>query len=272
MPAPRRNKQSQPASAPYLSRPPSQAPPPPANPTARRLLEDDIIAFVDPKYGGLVNLASFQLDFLENRAILDAIRNWGIAPQVAIANAAARSEGKGNVKGPLGHPSEIGAALPAVKTPLVLLSKRPLSPGSSFSGPSVAAALVYNSDDSSMAIEYKNATTSRPASPEDEEQLDSNKSTKAIVETINNAVGLFELLSSSKWKSSIISAFPTIMDNDIDIIHSLFTEKIPILRRILPPAVVVPASAVDALAPRVILRDAQPPAESSKAKPPKKKV
>ncbi|EKM74132.1 hypothetical protein AGABI1DRAFT_133600 [Agaricus bisporus var. burnettii JB137-S8] len=184
----------------------------------------------------------------------------------------------------LGHPSKIGAALPAPTPPIpspphalsplasVLSSKRPLLPGSSFSGPSVAAALVYNSDDSSMAIEYKDATTPRPASPEDEEQLDSKESTKAIVETINNAVGLFELLSSSKWKSSIISAFPTIMDNDIDIIHSLFTEKIPILRCILPPAVVVPASAVDAPAPCVILRDAQPPAESSKAKPPKKKV
>ncbi|KAF7770976.1 hypothetical protein Agabi119p4_6950 [Agaricus bisporus var. burnettii] len=44
----------------------------------------------NPKYGGLITLASIQLDSHENRAILDAVRNRGIAPQVAIANAAAR--------------------------------------------------------------------------------------------------------------------------------------------------------------------------------------
>ncbi|KAF7770979.1 hypothetical protein Agabi119p4_6953 [Agaricus bisporus var. burnettii] len=94
MPAQRRKQQSAPAPTPHPSRPPSQAPSPPANPTARRLVEDDIVAFVDPKYGGLITLASIQLDSHENRAILDAVRNRGIAPQVAISNAAARAESK----------------------------------------------------------------------------------------------------------------------------------------------------------------------------------
>ncbi|KAF7785158.1 hypothetical protein Agabi119p4_1323 [Agaricus bisporus var. burnettii] len=294
-----RKKQSAPAPAPYLQHPPSQAPPPPTNPTAKRLsVEDAKYLTRTPS----IPLASFHIDPLENCAIIDAIRNRGIAPATAVANTKASALAKGKVKGPSGQSSGIGAAPPAVKTPprvptppprvltpvpvptcppspraplpsaLVLSSKCPISPGSSSSGPSVAAILVCNSEDSSMALDYKNVTTPRPASPEDEEQLDSKESTEAIVETINNAVGLFELLSSSKWKSSIISAFPTIMDNDIEIIQSLFTEKIPILRRILSPTVVAPASAVDAPATRVNPRDALPPAESSKAKPPKKKV
>ncbi|EKM74671.1 hypothetical protein AGABI1DRAFT_95455 [Agaricus bisporus var. burnettii JB137-S8] len=296
MPAPRK-KQSAPAPAPYLQHPPSQAPPPPANPTAKRLsVEDAKYLTRTPS----IPLASFHVDSLENCAIIDAIRNRGIAPATAVANAKAT---KGKVKGPSGQTSGIGAAPPAVKTPprvptppprvltpvlpvptrppspraplpsaSVLSSKRPILPGSSSPSPSVAAILVCDSEDSSMALDYKDVTTPRPASPEDEEQLDSKESTEAIVETINNAVGLFELLSSSKWKSYIISAFPTIMDNDIEIIHSLFAEKIPILRRILSPAVVAPASAVDAPATHVNPWDALPPAESSKAKPPKKKV
>ncbi|KAF7773605.1 hypothetical protein Agabi119p4_5772 [Agaricus bisporus var. burnettii] len=156
-----------------------------------------------PKYGGLVTFTAFQLDSHENRAILDAVRNRGIAPQVAIANAAARAESKGNVKGPSGQPTGIGAAPPAVKTPprvpspplcvptppplvptrppspprapspsaLVLSSKRPISPGSSSSGPSVAAVSVCDSEDSSMALDYEDTTTPGPASPADEEHL-----------------------------------------------------------------------------------------------------
>ncbi|KAF7768467.1 hypothetical protein Agabi119p4_7710 [Agaricus bisporus var. burnettii] len=302
---PRKAKQqSTPAPAPHPYRPPSQAPSPPANPNATRLTVSDIEVLLNPKYQGQITLPTFGYDSQENRAIMDAVRNRGIAPAVAIANAEASALAKGNVKGPSGQVSGIGAAPPAVKTPpsvppppprvptppppvptrhpspprapspsaSVLSSKRPISPGSSSSGPSVAAISVCGSDDSSMALDYEDATTPRPASPEDEEPLDSKESTEAIVEIINNAVGLFELLSSSKWKQSVISAFPAIMDNDIEIIHSLFMEKIPILRRILPPAVVAPASAVDAPATRVNPRDAQPPAESSKAKPPKKKV
>ncbi|KAF7773634.1 hypothetical protein Agabi119p4_5801 [Agaricus bisporus var. burnettii] len=303
MPAQRRKQQSAPAPTPHPSRPPSQAPSPPANPTARRLVEDDLLTFVDPKYGGLITLASIQLDSHENRAILDAVRNRGIAPQVAIANAAARAESKGNVKGPLGHPSEIGAALLAVKTPLgppppprvptppppvpthppspprapspsasVLSSKRPISPGSSSSGPSVAAVSVCDSEDSSMALDYEDATTPRPASPEDEEHLNSEESVEAVITLINSAVKIFEALSASDWKQGLIEAFPTIMDGDVNRIHSAFTKKITRLRAILPPAVEAPASAVDAPVTRVNPRDAPPPAESAKAKPPKKKV
>ncbi|KAF7761135.1 hypothetical protein Agabi119p4_10544 [Agaricus bisporus var. burnettii] len=298
------SKPSQPASAPYPSRPPSQAPSPPADPTARRLREDDIVALLDPKYGGLVTLAAFHLDSQENRAILDAVRNRGIAPQVAISNAAAHSEGKGNVKGPSGQSTGIGAAPPAVKTPprvpsppprvptpsppvptrppspprapspsaSVLSSKRPIWPGSSSSGPSVAAVSVCDSEDSSMALDYEDVTTPRPASPVDEEQLDSEESVEAVITLMNSAVEIFEALSASDWKQGIIEAFPTIMDGDINRIHSVFTTKIARLRRILSPTVAAPASAVDAPAPRVIPRDAPPPADSSKNKPPKKKV
>ncbi|KAF7771003.1 hypothetical protein Agabi119p4_6977 [Agaricus bisporus var. burnettii] len=277
MPAPRRNKQSQPASTPYPPRPPSQAPPPPANPTARRLVEDDLLTFVDPK---------------------------GIAPQVAIANAAARAESKGNVKGPSGQPTGIGAAPPAVKTPprapsppprvptpplpvptrppspprapspsaSVLSSKRPISPGSSSSGPSVAAVSVCDSEDSSMALDYEDATTPRPASPADEEHLDSKESKEAIINSIRTALGFFEAFATSDWKTIILDVFPTLMDNDLDDVHKYFHRKVPEFQSLLPPAVEVPASAVDAPAPRVNPRDAQPPAESSKTKPPKKKV
>ncbi|EKM74434.1 hypothetical protein AGABI1DRAFT_133267 [Agaricus bisporus var. burnettii JB137-S8] len=304
MPAQRRKQQSAPAPTPHPSRPPSQAPPPPANPTACCLVEDDLLTFVDPKYGGLITLASIQFDSHENRAILDAVRNRGIAPQVAIANAAARAESKGNVKGPSGHSTGIGAAPPAVKTPprvptppprvptppppvptrppspprapspsaSVLSSKRPISPGSSSSGPSVAAVSVCDSEDSSMALDYEDATTPRPASPADEEHLDSEESVEAVITLMNSAVEIFEALSASDWRTGIIEAFPTIMDGDIDRIRSVFTKKVARLQRILSPAVEAPASAVDAPATRVIPRDAQPPAESAKAKPPKKKV
>ncbi|KAF7761153.1 hypothetical protein Agabi119p4_10562 [Agaricus bisporus var. burnettii] len=62
------------------------------------------------------------------------------------------------------------------------------------------------------------------------------------------------------------------MDDDLNAVHKYFNRKVPEFRSLLPPAVVAPAPAVEAPAPRVIPRDAQPPAESSKAKPPKKKV
>ncbi|KAF7762583.1 hypothetical protein Agabi119p4_9176 [Agaricus bisporus var. burnettii] len=304
MPAPRRNKQPQPASAPYPPRPPSQAPPPPANPTARRLVEDDIVAFVDPKYGGLVTLAALQLDSHENRAILDAVRNRGIAPQVAISNAEASALAKGKVKGPSGQPTGIGAAPPAVKTPprvptpplrvptppppvptrppspprapspsaSVLSSKRPISPGSSSSGPSVAAVSVCGSEDSSMVIKYDDATTPHPTSPADEEHLDSMEAVKYITELVSDSVGLFKVLSSPNWKAELLEAFPALMDNDLNDIHSAYEEMAPSLRNSLFPAVEAPASAVDAPAPHVIPRDALPPAVSAKSKPPKKKV
>ncbi|KAF7770968.1 hypothetical protein Agabi119p4_6942 [Agaricus bisporus var. burnettii] len=235
--------------------------------------------------------------------IMDAVHNRGIAPAVAIANAAARAESKGNVKGPSGQSTGIGAALPAVKTPprvptppprvptppppvptrpppscapspsaSVLFSKRPISPGSSSSGPSVAAVSVCDSDDSSMALDYEDATTPRPASPADEEQLDSEESVEAVITLMNSAVEIFEALFEPDWKKGLIEAFPTIMDGDINCIHSVFTKKIARLCHILSPAVEAPASAVDAPATCVNPRDAQPPADSSKSKPPKKKV
>ncbi|EKM78564.1 hypothetical protein AGABI1DRAFT_92831 [Agaricus bisporus var. burnettii JB137-S8] len=302
MPAQRRKQQSAPAPTPHPSRPPSQAPSPPANPNARRLVEDDLVAFVDPKYGGLVTLAAFQLDSHENRAILDAVRNRGIAPQVAIANAEASALAKGKVKGPSGQSSGIGAAPPAVNTPpsvppprvptpsppvpsrppspprtpspsvSVLSSKRPISPGSSSSGPSVAAVSVCDSDDSSMALDYEDTTTPRPASPADEEHLDSNESAEAVITLMNSAVEIFEALSASDWKQGLMEAFPTIMDDDIKHVHSVYTKKLAHLRSFFSPAVEAPASAVDAPATRVNPRDAPPQADSAKSKPPKKKV
>ncbi|KAF7759998.1 hypothetical protein Agabi119p4_11693 [Agaricus bisporus var. burnettii] len=116
---PRKAKQqSTLAPTPHPYRPLSQAPSPPANPNATRLTVGDIEVLLDPKYQGQITLPTFGYDSQENRAIMDAVRNRGIAPAVAIANAEASALAKGNVKGPLGHPSEIGAALPAVKTPL----------------------------------------------------------------------------------------------------------------------------------------------------------
>ncbi|EKM74438.1 hypothetical protein AGABI1DRAFT_133262, partial [Agaricus bisporus var. burnettii JB137-S8] len=247
-----------------------------------------------PEYAitGLMNLANWSLDSHENRAIMDAVRNRGIAPAVAIANAEASALAKGNVKGPSGQSSGIGAALPAVKTPprvptppprvpmppppvptrppspprtpspsaSVLSSKRPISPGSSSSGPSVAAVSVCGSDDSSMALDYEDTTTPRPASPADEEHLDSNESAEAVITLMNSAVDIFEALFEPDWKKGLIEAFPAIMDDDINRVRSVFTKKMSRLRSILSPAVEAPASAVDAPAPRVNPRDAQPPA------------
>ncbi|KAF7768491.1 hypothetical protein Agabi119p4_7734 [Agaricus bisporus var. burnettii] len=170
---------------------------------------------------------------------MDAVRNRDIAPVVAIANAEASALAKGKVKGPLGHPSEIGAALLAVKTPLgppsppprvptplppvptrppspphapspsalVLSSKRPISPGSSSSGPSVAAVSVCGSDDSSMALDYEDATTPRPASPADEEHLDSKESKEVILNAISTALGFFQAFATSEWKTTILNVF-----------------------------------------------------------------
>ncbi|KAF7761136.1 hypothetical protein Agabi119p4_10545 [Agaricus bisporus var. burnettii] len=305
MPA-QRKKQSAPAPTPHPSRPPSQAPSPPANPTAARLTVSDVETLLNPQYSitGMMTLANWSLDSHENRAIMDAIRNRGIAPAVVIANAEASALAKGNVKGPSGQPTGIGAALPAVKTPprvptpppcvptppppvptrpsspprapspsaSVLSSKRPISPGSSSSGPSVAAVSVCSSDDSSMALDYEAATTPRPASPADEEHLDSNESAEAVITLMNSATEIFEALLEPDWKKGLIEAFPTIMDDDINRVRSVFMKKMSRLRSILSPVVAAPASAVDAPAPRVIPRDAQPPADSAKSKPPKKKV
>ncbi|KAF7770983.1 hypothetical protein Agabi119p4_6957 [Agaricus bisporus var. burnettii] len=304
MPAQRRKQQSASAPTPHPSRPPSQAPSPPANPNARRLVEDDLLTFVDPKYGGLITLASIQLNSHENRAILDAVHNRGIAPQVAIANAAARAESKGNVKGPSGQPAGIGAAPPAVKTPprapsppprvstppppvptrppspprapspsaSVLSSKRPISPGSSSSGPSVAAVSVCDSDDSSMALDYE-AVTPRPGSPN--EPLDNAQIVENLHETIDNLFDVISLFSKSQWKEELLKDSPGLMDNKLEDIHNHFLHNMKhtahLVRPFLP-AVEAPASAVDAPAPRVIPRDAPPPADSSKSKPPKKKV
>ncbi|KAF7773638.1 hypothetical protein Agabi119p4_5805 [Agaricus bisporus var. burnettii] len=299
MPASRR-KQSAPAPTPHPSRPPSQAPSPPANPNARRLVEDDLVALVDPKYGGLVNLATFQLDSHENRAILDAVHNRGIAPQIAIANAAARSEGKGNVKGPSGHSTGIGAALPAVNTPpsvpptrepspapappipspprapspsaSVLSSKRPLSPGSSSSGHSVAVASVCNSEDSSMALDYE-AVTPRPGSPA--KPVDNKPIVRNLHETIDNTFDIIALFAKTNWREHLLKETPTLMDDDLIDLHKHFLHNMRVLApriRANLPAVEAPASAADAPAPHVIPRDTQPPADSAKSKPPKKKV
>ncbi|KAF7759996.1 hypothetical protein Agabi119p4_11691 [Agaricus bisporus var. burnettii] len=304
MPAQRRKQQSAPAPTPHPSRPPLQAPSPPANPNADRLSVSDIEVLLDPKYGGQIVLSTFGYDSQENRAIMDAVRNRGIAPAVAIANAEASALAKGKVKGPSGQPTGIGAAPPAVKTPpsvppppprvptppppvptrppspprapspsaSVLSSKRPISPGSSSSGPSVAAVSVCGSDDSSMALDYEDATTPRPASPADEEHLDSKESKEVIINAIRTALGFFEAFATKDWKTVILDVFPTLMDDDLNDVHKYFNRKAPEFRSLLPPAVEAPAPAADAPAPRVIPRDAQPPADSAKSKPPKKKV
>ncbi|KAF7761833.1 hypothetical protein Agabi119p4_9825 [Agaricus bisporus var. burnettii] len=303
MPA-QRKKQSAPAPTPHPSPPPLQAPSPPANPNADRLTVSDIEVLLDPKYGGQITLPTFGYDSQENRAIMDAVCNRGIAPAVAIANAEARAASKGNVKGPSGQVSGIGAAPPAVKTPptvphhpprvptppppvptrppspprapspsaSVLSSKRPISLGSSSSGPSVAAISVCGSDDSSMALDYEDATTPRPASPADEEHLDSKESKEVILNAISTALGFFQAFATPEWKTTILDVFPTLMDDDLNAVHKYFNRKVPEFRSLLPPAVVAPASAVDAPATRVNPRDAQPPADSSKVKPFKKKV
>ncbi|XP_006463058.1 hypothetical protein AGABI2DRAFT_119863 [Agaricus bisporus var. bisporus H97] len=288
-----RRKQSAPAPTPHPSCPPSQAPSPPVNPNATCLTVSNIGVLLDPKYQGQIVLSTFGYDSQENRAIMDAVRNRGIAPEVAIANAAARAESKGNVKGPSGQVSGIGAAPPAVNTPpsaptppprvptppspvptrppspphapspsaSVLSSKRPISPGSSSSGPSVAAISVCDSDDSSMALDYKDATTPRPASPEDEEHLDSKESKEVILNAISTALGFFQAFATSEWKTTILDVFPTLMDDDLNAVHKYFQRKVPEFCSLLPLAVEAPASAVDAPATRVNPRDALPPAE-----------
>ncbi|EKM73987.1 hypothetical protein AGABI1DRAFT_133773 [Agaricus bisporus var. burnettii JB137-S8] len=298
---PRKAKQSStPAPTPHPYRPPPQAPPPPANPNAARIVLGDLIPMLEHN----IPLTTFHLDSHENRAIVDAVRNRGIAPETAIANAAASALAKGNVKGPSGQPTGIGAAPPAVKTPprvptppprvpmppppvpsrppspprapspsaSVLSSKRPISPGSSSSGPSVAAISVCGSDDSSMALDYEDATTPRPASPADEEHLDSKESKEVIINAIRTALGFFEAFATKDWKTVILDVFPTLMDDDLNDVHKYFNRKAPEFRSLLPPAVEAPASAVDAPATRVNPRDAPPQADSAKSKPPKKKV
>ncbi|XP_006463076.1 hypothetical protein AGABI2DRAFT_119895 [Agaricus bisporus var. bisporus H97] len=305
MPA-QHKKQSAPAPTPHPSRPPSQAPSPPTNPTAARLTVSDVETLLNPQYSitGMMTLANWSLDSQENRAIMDAVHNRGIAPAVAIANAEASALAKGKVKGPSGQSPGIGAAPPAVNTPpsvppppprvptppppvpirppspprapspsaSVLSSKRPILPGSSSSGPSVAAVSVCGSDDSSMALNYEDATTPCPASPADEEHLDSKESKEVILNAISTALGFFQAFAKPDWKTIVLDVFPTLMDDNLNAVHKYFNRKVPEFRSLLPPAVEAPASAVDAPAPRVNLRDAQPPAESSKAKPPKKKV
>ncbi|XP_006462038.1 hypothetical protein AGABI2DRAFT_143745 [Agaricus bisporus var. bisporus H97] len=168
-----------------------------------------------------------------------------------------------------------GAALPAVKTPpsvphplvpaespsaplpspprapspsLLVLSKRSHMSGSLSSGPSVAAVLVCD-DDSSMDLKYESATP-HPSSPE---HLDSSEAVEYITELLDNSVGLMMALCSSDWKAKLLKGFPAIMDDDLNDIHTAFMKIIPSLRDSLPPA------------------DAQPPAESAKSKPLKKK-
>ncbi|KAF7759997.1 hypothetical protein Agabi119p4_11692 [Agaricus bisporus var. burnettii] len=116
-----------------------------------------------------------------------------------------------------------------------------------------------------MALDYEDATTPRPASPADEEHLDSKEAVNYIAELMSDSIGLFKALSSPNWKSKLLEGFPTLMDDDLNTIHSVFVESAPSLRDSLFPAVEAPA-------PRVNPRDAQPPADSSKTKPPKKKV
>ncbi|XP_006456638.1 hypothetical protein AGABI2DRAFT_122519 [Agaricus bisporus var. bisporus H97] len=284
MPAPRRKQQSQPASTPYLSRPLSQVPPPPANPTAKRLTVEDAKYLAETPS---IPLASFHVNSHEN---------W--------SNTEASALAKGNVKGPSGQVSGIGAAPPAVKTPprvptppprvptpptpvptcpsspprapspsaLVHSLKRPILPGSSSSGPSVAAVSVCGSDDSSIALDYEDATTPCPASPADEEHLDSKESKEVILNAISTALGFFQAFASPDWKTITLDVFPTLMDDDLNNIHKYFLRKVPEFRSLLPPAVEAPASAADTPAPHVIPWDAPPPADSAKSKPPKKKV
>ncbi|EKM74130.1 hypothetical protein AGABI1DRAFT_95854 [Agaricus bisporus var. burnettii JB137-S8] len=292
MPASRRNKSTT-APMPHPSCPPPQAPQPPANPNAVRLTVDDVETYL--KYDG-ISLADFNFDSHENHAIMDAVRNRGIAPATAIANAKASAEAKGKVKGPSGQTPGIAAALPAVKTapsappPRVPMSPPPvptrppssprtLSPSASVlskrsqrseslsSGPSVAAVSVCDSDDSSMALEYE-ATTPRPGSPN--EPMDNKESVDDCVENIDNSIDFLSILFQPEWRKYILQIYPSLMDNELDGIHSHFKEKLEELQSYIP-TVVAPAPAVEAPVPRVVPRNAPPQAESAKTKPPKKK-
>ncbi|XP_006454878.1 hypothetical protein AGABI2DRAFT_114623 [Agaricus bisporus var. bisporus H97] len=109
-----------------------------------------------------------------------------------------------------------------------------------------------------MALDYEDATTPRPASPADEEHLDSKESKEVILNAISTALGFFQAFATSEWKTTILDVFPTLMDDDLNAVHKYFQRKLPEFRSLLPPAVEAPASAVDAPATR--------------AKPPKKKV
>ncbi|EKM74426.1 hypothetical protein AGABI1DRAFT_133274, partial [Agaricus bisporus var. burnettii JB137-S8] len=287
------NKSSTPAPVPHPYRPPSQAPPPPAHPNAARLTVSDIETMLKPEYAitGLMNLANWSLDSQENRAILDAVRNRGITPAVAIANAEASALAKGNVKGPSGHSTGIGAAPPAVKTPpsvpptrepspapappipspprapspsaSVLSSKRPLSPGSSSSGHSVAVASVCDSEDSSMALDYE-AVTPRPGSPA--KPVDNKLIVKDLHETIDNTFDIIALFAKSNWREHLLKETPTLMDDELIDLHKHFLHNMRVLApriRANLPAVEAPASATNAPTPHVIPRDAQPPADSA---------
>ncbi|XP_006462336.1 hypothetical protein AGABI2DRAFT_119199 [Agaricus bisporus var. bisporus H97] len=287
---------------PHPSCPLSQAPSPPANPTAARLTVSDVETLLNPQYSitGMMTLANWSLDSQENRAIMDAVRNRGIAPAVAIANAEASAIAKGNVKGPSGHSTGIGAAPPAVNTlpsipptrepspapalpipspprapspsALVLSSKWPLSLGSSSSGHSVAVASVCDSEDSSMALDYE-AVTPRPGSPA--KPVDNKPIVRNLHETIDNTFDIIALFAKTNWKEHLLKETPTLMDDDLIDLHKHFLHNMRVLApriRANLPAVEAPASAADAPAPHVIPRDAQPPADSTKSKPPKKKV
>ncbi|EKM73981.1 hypothetical protein AGABI1DRAFT_95950, partial [Agaricus bisporus var. burnettii JB137-S8] len=166
----------------------------------------------------------------------------------------------------------IGAAPPAVKTPprpslpphvptpslpvptrppspprapspsaSVLSSKRPISPGSSSSGPSVAAVSVCGSEDSSMALDYE-AVTPRPGSPN--EPLDNAQIVENLHETIDNLFNVISLFSKSQWKEELLKDSPGLMDNELEDIHNHFLHNMKhtahLVRPFLP-AVEAPA-------------------------------
>ncbi|XP_006456102.1 hypothetical protein AGABI2DRAFT_146038 [Agaricus bisporus var. bisporus H97] len=243
-----RRKQSQPASAPHPSRPLSQAPPPPANLNSSRLPLNMVELY---QRNTTLTLSALNSYSLENRAIVDAVRNRGIATAVTIANAEARALAKGNVKGPSGQPPGIVAAPPAVKTTprapppssephnwadpppsppprapspaASVLSKRSQRLGSTSSGPSVAAVSVRNEDDSSMALDYE-AITPRPGSPN--EPVDNKQTVMDFMHTIDSLLDVLSLLAEADWRKDLLKDIPTLMDNELNDVYNHFKNGI----------------------------------------------
>ncbi|EKM73915.1 hypothetical protein AGABI1DRAFT_133878 [Agaricus bisporus var. burnettii JB137-S8] len=133
--------------------------------------------------------------------------------------------------------------------------------------PIAAAALLHCTCSAWFGV------TPRPGSPN--EPLDNAQIVENLHETIDNLFDVISLFSKSQWKEELLKDSPGLMDNELEDIHNHFLHNMKhtahLVRPFLP-AVEAPASAVDPPAPRVIPRDAPPPADSSKSKPPKKKV
>ncbi|EKM74023.1 hypothetical protein AGABI1DRAFT_95926 [Agaricus bisporus var. burnettii JB137-S8] len=246
---PRKAKQQPtPASAPYPQRLLSQMLSPLTNPNATRLTVSDIEVLLYPKYGGQVILSTFAYDSQENRAIMDAVRNRGIAPATTIANTAARTESKESL--PPSSSADASAA-GAHYSSFPSLCTVAFGFGAFLEAPYLARVFIFqslscchfglevepttegllqglrHSTDYVRAQSSKlSATTPCPASPVNEEHLDSKESVKYILELLSVSIGIFQALSSTNWKSKLLEGFPALMDDNLDVLHEVFIESV----------------------------------------------